>query len=198
MKRLLSLFILALSFAHSASHAQGLNAFIGPFDAGFTSEHEIEAPPNVERVNRVEADYKNKDFVISRFDDRIIEKFREAWKATANGVMTRESVVVILRMLDGTFSARSMGITNEYKSFTFAWHPATIAIVHTHPNSSNPKPLHPDREVADKLGVLMFTITSRGMYLYDPTTKQTTRIQDGLSWMDCSSWAKVKAHLKAQ
>src|SRR3954470_5166684 len=104
MKRLLSLFILALSYANPASHAQGLNAFIGPFDAGFKGEPETEAPPNVERVNRVEADYKNKDFVISRFDDRIIEKFREAWKATANGVTTRESVVVILRMADGTFS----------------------------------------------------------------------------------------------
>ena len=198
MKRISCLIVIALAFTCSIAQAQNFNALIGPFYYGPGDNSDAEAHPNAERASPVTPKPMTRDFVLSKFDDKIIDKFREAWRNSGNGTTAQERVLLILRMADGTYSARSMGLSNEYKSFTFNWHPATVAIVHTHPNNSSPKPQATDRQVADKLKVLMFTITSKGMYLYDPSTKQTTKIQEGLDWLESSSWAKVKAALKTE
>jgi hypothetical protein len=93
-------------------------------------------------------------------------------------------------MAGGGFSGREMGATNEHKQFTFRWHPATIAIVHTHPNTSDPKPQDEDIAVADKHKVPIFTITNRGMYVYDPATKTRSKVMRDLDWLDISNWTK--------
>jgi len=198
MKRISCLIAIALAFTCSISRAQNFNALIGPFYYGPGNNTDAETHVNVERASPVTPRPITRDFVLSKFDDRVVDKFREAWRSSGNGTTTQERVLLILRMVDGSYSARSMGSTNEYKSFTFPWHPGAVAIVHTHPNSSSPKPQPADMQVADKLHVLMFTITSRGMYLYDPSTKMITKIQEGLDWLDASSWAKVRAALKTE
>ena len=43
-------------------------------------------------------------------------------------------------------------------------------------------------KVADKYNVLMFTLTVRGMYVYDPGTKKTSVVMYGLDWLDASKW----------
>ena len=198
MKRISCLIVIALAFTCSISQAQNFNAFIGPFYYGPRNNNDAEAHPNVERASPTARTPITRDFVLSKFDDKVVNKFREAWRSSGNGTTTQERVLLILRMADGSYSARSMGSTNEYKSFTFNWHPATIAVVHTHPNNSSPKPQAADTQVADKLKVLMFTITNRGMYLYDPSTKKTTKIQEGLDWLEAAWWAKVRAALKTE
>jgi hypothetical protein len=130
------------------------------------------------------------EFVISKFDKRTIEAFDKAWRRSGNGTSTQEGVVLILRMADGGYSGREMGATNEYKQFTFPWHPATIAVVHTHPNSSDPRPRDEDIVVADKYQVPVFTITSRGMYVYDPLTRKLSKVMANLDWLDISNWRK--------
>jgi hypothetical protein len=134
---------------------------------------------------------KGAAFAISTFDERIVEAFSSAWQRSGNGISSCEGVVLILRMADGTYSAREMGSTNEYKRFTFRWHPATIAIVHTHPSDADPKPHDEDIVAADKHGVPIFTITSRGMYVYDPVTKKTSLVMQNLDWLDPSKWSKA-------
>lgn len=130
------------------------------------------------------------DFAISKVDNGIVKAFEKAWERSGNGASSLEGVVLILRMADGSFSGRDMGATNEYRSFTFAWHPAAIAIVHTHPNSADPKPCDEDLAVADKHGVPVFTITSRGMYVYDPGTRKISKVMKNLDWLDQSNWSK--------
>src|SRR5262245_26493802 len=68
------------------------------------------------------------DYALSKFDSSMVDAFRVAWTRSSNGSSSNEGVVLILRMVGGGFSAREMGATNEYKKFTFRWHPATIAI----------------------------------------------------------------------
>jgi len=36
----------------------------------------------------------------------------------------------------------------------------------------------------------MFTITSRGMFVYDPSTKKTSQLMENLDWLDLSKWNK--------
>lgn len=130
----------------------------------------------------------NAGFVMSKFDKPIVESFRRAWRRTGNGTLSEESVVLILRMADGSYSGRDLGSTHEHKQFTFRWHPATIAIVHTHPNSSSAKPQDEDITVANKFRVPIFTITSRGMYVYDPSTRKTSKVMNNLDWLEFSKW----------
>jgi hypothetical protein len=54
----------------------------------------------------------------------------------------------------------------------------------------DPKPNGQDLQLADKFGVPVFTLTQRGMYVYDPATKKVTRIQEGLDWLESSKWRK--------
>jgi hypothetical protein len=129
------------------------------------------------------------DYVISKFDEGVVGAFRKAWRRTGNGTSGNEGVVLVLRMAGGGYSGRDMGATNEHKQFTFPWHPATIAIVHTHPNDSDPRPDDADLAVADKYGVPIFTITSRGMYAYDPNTRKIGKVADKLDWLNASTFA---------
>lgn len=131
------------------------------------------------------------DYAISKMDPEIVKMFNRAWQRAGNGASPAEAVVLILRMADGSFSGRDMGATNEYKQFTFHWHPAAIAIVHTHPNSSQPEPYGADIAAADHHGVPIFTITSRGMYVYDPGTRKISRVMDNLSWLEQTQWNKT-------
>jgi hypothetical protein len=131
------------------------------------------------------------DYAMSKVDKGIVKAFEKAWQRSGDGTSSLEGVVLILRMADGSFSGRDMGSTNEYKRFTFPWHPAAIAIVHTHPNASDPKPCGEDIVAADKRGVPVFTITRRGMYVYDPGTRKISKVMNGLDWLDQSSWSNA-------
>lgn len=132
---------------------------------------------------------KDAGYAISTFDNGVVEAFGKAWRRSSNGASGIEGVVLVLRMAGGGFSGRDMGSTNEHKQFTFRWHPATIAIVHTHPNSSDARPHGEDIEVANKYRVPIFTITSRGMYVYDPFTKKVSQVLDNLDWLDASKYS---------
>jgi hypothetical protein len=128
------------------------------------------------------------DYAISRVDKQMVQAFQTAWRRSANGTSGLEGVVLILRMLDGSYTGKDMGTTNERKQFTFKWQPATIAIVHTHPNTSDPRPQGEDLQVADKYKVPIFTITSRGMFVYDPGTKRIHKVINNMDWLDASKF----------
>jgi hypothetical protein len=96
------------------------------------------------------------DRAIARFDGQVVQAFSTAWRRSGNGTASLEAVVLILRMADGSYVAREMGSTNEYKRFTFRWQPGAIAIIHTHPNRSDPKPCDDDIAIARKYNVPMF------------------------------------------
>ena len=124
----------------------------------------------------------------TNIDKGLTKEFDKAWRISGYGTNDREGVVLIFRMEDGCYTGKSQGFTNEYRKFTFKWNPAALAIVHTHPNSCDPRPAEQDRRVADKYGVPNFTITISGMYVYDPATKKTSKVLNGLDWLDLSTY----------
>ena len=164
MKRLFYLIIPFLAFTVFVSHAQAITYT--------NAEHKKErvAPLMLE------------------LSEEVIKEFEKAWSVSKSGTLRQEGAVLIYRMQGGRYEARAQRVTNQYKEFTFRWHPAIAAIVHTHPNDSVPRPSKIDQQVADKYGVPIFTLTCRGMYVYDPITKKMNKIMDGLDWLESSKW----------
>jgi hypothetical protein len=184
MKRIVQFLTSALVLASAAGPAASLNLTANLPIAHPDGVEESASPPN----RAVPA--RGAGFAISKFDERMVEAFGKAWGRSGNGSLSLEGVVLILQMADGSYSGREMGSTNEHRRFTFRWHPATIAVVHTHPNSADPKPQDEDILIADKYQVPISTITSKGMFVYDPGPKKLSKVMSNLDWLDATNWRK--------
>ncbi|HVG19249.1 MAG TPA: hypothetical protein VNI02_09355 [Blastocatellia bacterium] len=199
MKRILPSGIFVAIFALACGQAMSFSGGVAFLFTIPGIAPDIKADAGGDRVNRIERAEKverwgrGAEFVMSKFDRLIIKEFSRAWRNSGNGTTDSESVVLIFRMIDGGYLAKSLGATNEHRKFTFKWHPGAIAVVHTHPNNADPRPQEADCQIADKYGVPIFTITIAGMFVYDPYTKKITRVQDGLNWLELSSWPRKRA-----
>jgi len=129
-------------------------------------------------------------FDTQRVNEPVVKEFQNAWRMAGSGAKEIEAVVLIFKMADGSYRADSLGTTNERQQSTFPWNPAAITIVHTHPNACSARPAWADKDIADKYHVPILTITSRGMFMYDPETKQVSKVQDGLDWLQLDKWAR--------
>ena len=127
-------------------------------------------------------------FIVSKIDAAAAKAFQEAWHVSRNGSDGFEGLVLVYPTTDGTIVARSQGKSAEQKHFTFGWTSNIIAVVHTHPNGVDPKPAGDDLRLADRFGVPVFTITQRGMYVYDPDTKKVSLVKAGLDWLESAKW----------
>lgn len=129
-------------------------------------------------------------FDLSKIDESITKEFMKAWNRSHNGIENIEAGMSIFQKVDGSYWGIAMRFTNEPDQITIIVDPAAIALVHTHPNKLDPKPSAADIRVADKYCVPILTITSSGMYMYDPKTKKITQIQSNLDWLIASKWKR--------
>jgi hypothetical protein len=146
------------------------------------------APAQTAQQETPEATRNRAAFELSRVDKKLVDQFQKAWLLAKNGTSNREAVVLIFRSTEGRYTGKTLAITNEQLQLSFKWDPAAIAIVHTHPNHCDPAPGRYDRQLADRLGVPIFTITRSGMFMYDPATKLIRKVQNGLDWLNSSNF----------
>ena len=128
--------------------------------------------------------------VLFLFDRSIVKEFNRAWRRAAAGTAAVEAVVLIVRNADGSVKAIAPAATNEYHRLSFRWQPGTVAVLHTHPNHSDPRPQPADIAIAERFQVPMFTLTIQGMFLYDPATGLISKVQNGIDWLEYSRWAR--------
>src|SRR5213083_521497 len=124
MKRIVQVLVSALALTVSAPAASSFN-ITASFSRALSDAVEASRP------HPKPAPLRGADYAISTFDKGVVAAFAKAWSRSGNGTSQVEGVVLVLRMVDGNYSGRDMGATNEQKKFTFRWHPATIAVVHT-------------------------------------------------------------------
>jgi len=130
----------------------------------------------------------DRTFDLSKIDESMTKQFLKAWNYCHNGIDNIEGGLLIFQNPDGSYRAVEMRHTNQYNQITSEWDPDAIAIVHTHPNKSDPKPSTKDMLAADGHGVPILTITGWGMYMYDPCTKKVTKIQSNLDWLSAAKF----------
>ena len=122
------------------------------------------------------------NFILSKMDEGIRQAFQKAWQISGGGIADVEGVVLLYRQRDGSLRATPLGRTNERLQSTFQWNYAILAIVHTHPNHHDPRPGGEDSRIADRFDVPVFTITSRGMFVYNPRTRKIAKVFNGMEW----------------
>jgi len=128
------------------------------------------------------------EFILSKIDEAAVQEFSNAWRAVGAGNDWSEAVVLLFRDADGSLVTRSLSLTNQVRGFKFRWNSGIIGVVHTHPNNCGPRPTPEDKQIADKYGVPVMTLTHQGMYLYDPETKKISLVMDNVQWLDSSKW----------
>jgi hypothetical protein len=115
--------------------------------------------------------------------EEVKKEFEKAWNISLAGTSPIEGLVLLYRMPDGSLLAKAQDITNESRKVSFKWTHSIFAIVHTHPNSKNSHPSSDDIWLSDRFRVPVFTITCRGMFAYDPSTRKTSRVMKHLTWL---------------
>ena len=112
-----------------------------------------------------------------------IAALRTAWSDSANG---RAGIEASFR-LDGSLSACRIVVapfTNQRRTQTVPIIPGvTFAVFHVHTAKADPEPSPADREIADRYKLKMYTIHTQGLYVYDPVTRKTAKLRDGVDWM---------------
>ena len=114
----------------------------------------------------------------------VVAAIKETWNYSSGG---RSRFEVSFR-LDGNPSAYRLIVTppnHQFRHHTVPIIPGvTFAIFHVHTDGSNPVPSPADRTIADQYKLKIYTIHIRGLYEYDPATRRTTKLRDGIAWME--------------
>jgi hypothetical protein len=108
---------------------------------------------------------------------------RTAWIESAAGTSGMETA---FRLDGGRSDYRVVATrpTNQFMSQTISINRGeTFAVFHVHPARSRPDPSGTDRAIADKYKLKIVTMHVLGLYQYDPVTRKTTRLREGLDWI---------------
>ena len=126
--------------------------------------------------------------LIQRMDAAAVREFERAGTLAHGGTVDMEVVVLVVRAANGTYTARVQPLSNHHKRGSFRFHSGVAAVFHTHPNSCHTQPSRSDRKLADRIRVPIATMTRRGLFVYDPMTRKTTKLMPRLEWLDAANW----------
>jgi hypothetical protein len=114
-------------------------------------------------------------------DPRVLEAAADSWRDAGFGFLEEEAGFCAIRkaLPEGgcTIEIERLPTTGERRQISFTLNPYCVGIFHTHPHSTDPKPSTGDRKVADRVKRLMFTISQKGIYRYDPFQKTLEHVR---------------------
>src|ERR1019366_4387412 len=121
----------------------------------------------------------------------VVKAMGQIWMASGNGEVGIESTFI----LNGTPEVYTIEIekatANERMQQHIYTRPSTFAVLHVHPNISSEYPSTPknsytggqgDTGMADKLGVDVYVVSSRGLTVYYPASKATKMLRQNFDW----------------
>jgi RHS repeat-associated protein len=111
----------------------------------------------------------------------VINAMKKSWSQTSNGTSGLEAGF----RLDGTSDSYTIvesPSSNTQMKQSMEISPTTFDLFHVHPNKADPNPSPNDINIANKFGIDVFTMSSNGLFEYDPKTKTTVKLRNGLDW----------------
>jgi hypothetical protein len=116
-------------------------------------------------------------------DARVVNAMHRAWIQTLSCAKGTEAGFR-LDETDGGFSVIYQPFTNQFMTERMEILPGiTTAIFHVHPPDADPRPSIGDMRIANRYGLRIYTMHRSGLYVYDPATGQTSKLQELLSWL---------------
>ena len=117
-------------------------------------------------------------------DSRVIAAMNAAWQqAWGSSTENIEAGFRIDSGIDG-YSVVPQPQTNQKMRETMSVvRGVTTAIFHVHPQTGDPRPSSGDRKIAEEYGVQVYVMHISGLYVYDPVSKQTTKLRNNVSWL---------------
>jgi RHS repeat-associated protein len=115
-------------------------------------------------------------------DPAVIATMAKAWAATGNGTSGTEAGFS-LQGSSSNFTITYAPSNNTTMSNTIPTPAGTFDIFHVHPTRGDPTPSSGDINVANQNGFDMFTFSQSGLYEYDPSSKTTIKLRNGLDWL---------------
>jgi hypothetical protein len=136
-------------------------------------------------------------FEMRRVDAEVVSTLRQAWRLVEEGRSSREAGVMVSRETDGRYTAKLVFDPETFHQVRFTVTPDVVAILHTHPNQVGREPSPNDRANSDLLKIPTFTMTNRGLWVYNPKTRTVFQVMLMTSWLDPKSWASEKSATQA-
>jgi hypothetical protein len=126
----------------------------------------------------------------------VIKAMGRIFMESANGTSGIEAAFV----LNGTPEAYTIymepATKEKMQQNIYTW-PNTFAVVHVHPNASGEYPSTPtnnyagngmgDTGMADKIHADIYVVSSRGLTVYYPATKNTTMLRRNFEWYNAKN-----------
>lgn len=117
----------------------------------------------------------------------VIEAMKKAWGQSSAGRSGVEAGFRLDGKSDTEFNVHPTPFTNQVMQQSMQITGLTFAIFHVHPNGSQPEPSPGDRSIggsknSESGGIMMYTMSQQGLYVYNPETKETSKVRDGLDW----------------
>jgi hypothetical protein len=124
-------------------------------------------------------------------DPHVREMMRMLWRAAGLGTTCWERAAWIVRNEDGSYSCVQVPPSRECFRLTLSSErpEGAVALMHTHPSKLGAMRIDEgnDANVAEKIGLPLYTIGAAGLFRYDPVTNVERRIEHGLSWMNTAA-----------
>jgi RHS repeat-associated protein len=116
----------------------------------------------------------------------VIAAMAKAWQQTQNGMSGREAGFAVNGSSNpGSYRIVPTGAnTSNQRCQAFIQAQGnTFAIFHVHPDGCEPQPSSTDIMAAQRGNFDIYTFSHDGLWEYDPTTGDTTKLRNGLSWL---------------
>jgi len=132
------------------------------------------------------------DFQLKNMNSTLVAQLKQAWQAAGKGSSNHEAAVIIVQQPDSSYQAILVFDQEGFQTIRLEVPPHAVAIFHTHPNHAGGEPSLADRRNSDLLSIPNFTLTDRGVWVYDPHTRRTSRIHYKLAWLDAKNWQELE------
>jgi hypothetical protein len=121
----------------------------------------------------------------------MVPELKRAWIMAHSGASAAEEAVVVTKTPDGGYQAAVQPHSNLHGSARFVLPPEAVAVFHTHSDRVLPQPSKGDRELADRMGVPVLTLSRQGLFLYDPEGRTTWKLMERLNWLRVEAWERI-------